>query len=60
MEDIYEKEDGISGNSIKPFTVCFQFNREMRAQVLDNFQKDEIVVNPDGTFIVKKKILHHG
>ncbi|WP_277679072.1 helix-turn-helix transcriptional regulator [Gracilibacillus dipsosauri] len=55
MEDIYEKEDGISGNSIEPFTVCFQFNREMRAQVLDNFQKDEIVVNPNGTFIVKKK-----
>lgn len=54
IEDIYEKEDGKSGSSIRPFTVCLQFSREMRAQVLDNFQKDEIVNNPNGTIIVKK------
>ncbi|MPQ25423.1 helix-turn-helix transcriptional regulator [Bacillus paralicheniformis] len=54
IEDIYEKEDGKSGNSIRPFTVCLQFSREMRAQVLDNFQKDEIVNHPNGTIIVKK------
>lgn len=54
IEDIYEKEDGKSGSSIRPFTVCLQFSREMRAHVLDNFQKDEIVNNPNGTIIVKK------
>lgn len=51
MKDIYDKED----STIEPFTVCLQFNREMKAQVLDNFQEDEIVVNPDETFIVKKE-----
>lgn len=54
IEDIYEKENGKSGSSIRPFTVCLQFSREMRAHVLDNFQKDEIVNNPNGTIIVKK------
>jgi predicted DNA-binding transcriptional regulator YafY len=54
IEDIYEKEDVKSGRNIRPFTVCLQFSREMMAQVLDNFQKDEIVNNPDGTIIVKK------
>lgn len=54
MEDIYEKEDENLGSSIRPFKVCLQFSQEMRAQVLDNFQEDEIVNNPDGTIIVNK------
>lgn len=54
MEDIYEKEEAESESSIRPFEVCLQFSREMRAQVLDNFQKDEIVNHSDGTIIVKK------
>lgn len=54
IEDIYEKEELKSGSNIRPFTVCLQFSREMRAQVLDNFQKGEIVENSDGTIIVKK------
>ncbi|MEK5501792.1 MULTISPECIES: helix-turn-helix transcriptional regulator [Bacillus] len=53
MQDLYIKEEK-SGSSIKPFEVCLQFNREMWAQVLDNFQEDEIANNPDGTIIVKK------
>ncbi|RJS50288.1 YafY family protein [Bacillus sp. PK3_68] len=54
IENIYEKEDDKLGSGIRPFTVCLQFSREMRAQVLDNFQEDETVNNPDGTIIVKK------
>lgn len=53
IEDIY-KRDEQSGNSVRPFTVCLQFSPEVRAQVLDNFQEDEIVYNPDGTIHVKK------
>lgn len=52
IEDIYENEN--SGSSLRLFTVCLQFNREMKAQVLDNFQEDEIVINPGGTINVKK------
>lgn len=51
IQDIFIKE---SGSGIRPFTVCLQFSGEMRAQVLDNFQENEIVNNPDGTMIVKK------
>jgi len=54
MEDIYEKEEERLDNSISPFTVCLQFRGEMKAEVLDNFQEDEIENNPDGTIIVKK------
>lgn len=54
IEDIYEKEDEKPRSGLRPFTVCLQFSREMKAQVLDNFQEDEIVNNPDGTINVKK------
>lgn len=54
IEDLYEKEDEKLESSIRPFTVCLQFSQEMRAQVLDNFQENEIVNNPDGTIIVEK------
>ena len=53
IQDIYIKEEE-SGSNIRPFTVCLQFSGEMRAQVLDNFQENEIVNNPDGTIIVEK------
>lgn len=53
IEDIYEKEEG-AGRGISPFEVCLQFSQEVRAQVLDNFQEDEIESMPDGTIIVKK------
>ncbi len=54
IEDIYEKDEENSGSNLRPFTVCLQFNREMKAYVLDHFQEDEIVNNPDGTINVKK------
>ncbi|MCH1639870.1 YafY family transcriptional regulator [Paenibacillus timonensis] len=52
IEDLYGKEDGKADSGI--ITVCLQFSQEMRAQVLDHFQKDEIMNHPDGTILVKK------
>lgn len=38
----------------RPFKAYLQFNREMKAEILDQFRADEIVNNPDGTVHVSR------